>query len=195
MASAARSEWDTTAKARLDELEQVHVAAHGTNRGRRWGTDQLNRSMFLTLSAQFQTYCRDLHDEAVEVHVTNANARQEAVLRKLLTQGRKLDVGNPRTDALENDFSRLGFKLLPALRAKGVLTVKRLEQLDVLIDFRNLISHGQETSIQAYVASEDIAATLGSYRRHRSSLTGLVGTMDRVVSAELKSGLQIPAPW
>lgn len=88
----------------------------------------------------------------------NANRRQRAVLRRLLTHGRKLDVGNPRTDALENDFSRLGFKLLPALRVKGPLTDKRLEQLDALIDFRNLISHGQEASIQAYIARNDIAA-------------------------------------
>ncbi len=100
----------------------MHVAAHGTNSGRRWGTEQLNRSMFLTLVAQFQTYCRDLHDEAVEVHLAHGNVRQEAILRKLLTQGRRLDVGNPRTDALENDFSRLGFKLLSALRSRGQLT-------------------------------------------------------------------------
>lgn len=50
-------------------------------------------------------------------------------------------------EPLENDFSRLGFKLLPALRARGARTEKRLEQLDVLIDFRNLIGHGQETAI------------------------------------------------
>lgn len=43
MASLAKGEWDTTAKARLDELENVHSAAHGTNRGRRWGTEQINR--------------------------------------------------------------------------------------------------------------------------------------------------------
>lgn len=135
-------------EARLDELENVHVAAHGTNRGRRWGTEQLNRSMFITLVAQFQTNCRDLHDEAVELHVAAGNPRHEGVLRKLLTQGRKLDVGNPRADALENDFSRLGFKLLPALRAKGTRTIARLTRLDVLIEFQNLISHGREVSIR-----------------------------------------------
>lgn len=195
MTSLAKGEWDTTARSRLEELENVHVAAHGTNRGRRWGTEQLNRSMFLTLAAQFQTYCRDLHDEAVEVHVVNANPHQGAVLRKLLTQGRKLDVGNPRTDALENDFSRLGFKLLPALRAQGSRTAARLDRLDVLIDFRNLVSHGQEASIRAFLASHDIAATLGAFRRYRRSLNALVGTMDRAVSAELSAGLQITAPW
>lgn len=195
MVSVAKGEWDTTAKARLDELESVHVAAQGTNRGRRWGTEQLNRSMFLTLVAQFQTYCRDLHDEAVEVHVAHGNVRQGAILRMLLTQGRRLDVGNPRTDALENDFSRLGFKLLPALRSRGQLTTKRLEQLDVLIDFRNLISHGQEAAIHAFISANDIAATLGAFRRYRRSVTSLVSTMDRVVSDELRAGLQVPAPW
>lgn len=68
-------------------------------------------------------------------------------------------------------------------------------QLDVLIDFRNLITHGQEASIQAYVANNDITATLGAFRRYRRSLNALVGTMDRVVSDELSAGLQIAAPW
>jgi hypothetical protein len=62
MVSIAKGEWDTTAKARLDELEKIHRDARGGGPGRRWGTEQLNRSLFLVLVAQFQTYCRGLHD-------------------------------------------------------------------------------------------------------------------------------------
>ena len=151
--------------------------------------------MFLALVSQFQTYCRDLHDEAIDVHVGVAVAQQAAVLRKLLAQGRKLDTGNPRTDALENDFSRLGFKLLPALRAGRAHTDERLKMLDILIDFRNLVSHGQETKIAAHCAANSIAETLTSYRRYRSAISVLVGTMDEVVANQLASGLQIARPW
>jgi hypothetical protein len=104
-------------------------------------------------------------------------------------------VGNPRTDALENDFSRLGFKLLPALRARGVLTETRLGRLDVLVDFRNAISHGQEHSIAMMVATKGIEPTLTSFRTYRRSISALVSTMDHVVARELASGLHIASPW
>lgn len=117
MTSVAKGEWATTAKARLDELEAIHTRAHGAKRGRRWGTEQLNRSLFVVLVAQFQTYCRDLHDEAVDVYVGAANPHQEAILRKLVTQNRDLDRKNPRPGALGSDFARLGIELVPKLKA------------------------------------------------------------------------------
>ncbi len=109
MASQSLTAWRTTGLARLAELEAVHVQATGTTRGRRWGTAQLNRSLCVMLIAQFQGYCRGLHDEAVDVHVTAAVAGQQTMLRTLLTQGRKLDNQNPRRAALGSDFGRLGF--------------------------------------------------------------------------------------
>lgn len=101
MASIVESEWDTTGKFRLDELENVYVAAHVTNRGLRWGTDQLNRSMFLTLVAQFQTYCRDLHDQAVEVHVANGNPRLQ-ILPCLDSSRQRQQVLDPARSAPRN---------------------------------------------------------------------------------------------
>lgn len=195
MASAAKEEWVGAATARLDELERLHVSAFGTNRGRRWGTEQFNRSLFLALAAQFQTYCRDLHDEAVRVHVAHASIGQASMLQQLLTHRRRLDTGNPRTDALDQDFSRLGFRFLDGLRSDGSRTATQLTLVDTLIDFRNLVSHGQEGSIDAFVRTNDIAPTLKSYRKFRRAISALVGTMDRVVAAELETRLQIPAPW
>jgi hypothetical protein len=118
-----------------------------------------------------------------------------AVLQKLLTQGRRLDTGNPRSDALENDFGRLGFELLPALRTARGGMHRQLFRLNVLIDFRNLVSHGNEAALQNFVASNDIKPTLTSYKRYRRTVTTLVGTMDRVVAAQLASGLRVPRPW
>lgn len=116
MASAALIEWRTVGLARLRELEAVHAAATGTARGRRWGTEQLNRSLFLALMGQFQRYCRMLHDEASDVHVEQANPDQATLLRRFLTQDRKLDKGNPRPSALGSDFGSLGITLVPELK-------------------------------------------------------------------------------
>lgn len=181
--------------ARLDELEKVHAEATGTGRGRRWGTEQLNRSLLVALVAQFQNYCRDLHDEAVEVHVTCANPRQADFLRTLMTQGRKLDTQTPRTDHLGNDFAKIGFKFVEALKAVDAATQTRLQKLDLLVDFRNAIGHGNETKLQELSLGGRIGATKRSYRQYRSALNALAGTMDEVVAAKLSQLLGVAPPW
>lgn len=195
MTSIAKGEWDTTAQARLDELERVHADARGTGPGRRWGTEQLNRSLFVVLVAQFQMYSRNLHDEAIDVHVSVANPRQEDVVRRLLTQGRKLDVQNPQPAALGSDFGRLGFDLVPALKARGGDVEDALAKLELLVHFRNAVAHGNESELAGIVASGAIEATLTSYRQYRRVLNRLVDTMDEVVATELAAVLQIPPPW
>ena len=149
----------------------------------------------MALVAQFQTYCRDLHDAAIEVHVTAADANQADLLRALLTQGRKLDVQNPQPAALGSDFGRFGIQLIPALRAHDPAMADSLESLDRLVRFRNAVAHGNESELAGIVASGVIGTNLRSYRWYRRMLEGLVGSMDRVVGAELASRLQIPAPW
>jgi hypothetical protein len=180
---------------RLDELERIHVDARGAAPGRRWGTEQLNRSFFVTLVAQFQGYCRDLHDEAIDAHVRRANPRQGAMLRYVLATGRRLDFASPRPAALGSDFQRLGFDLVPALRAQGPRVTRHLHDLDVLVDFRNAISHGREGDITAWRASGGIRATLASYRRYRRVVGDLAATLDDVVGSQLGAVLGTAWPW
>lgn len=180
---------------RLRELESVHARATGLRRGRRWGTEQLNRSLFLLLVAQFQTYCRDLHDEAVAVHMARAAPAQVLLLGQLMSQGRTLDVGNPRRSALGTDFSRVGIPLIPDLTALGPGVVNDLDALDHLVDFRNAISHGNETQVQALIASGRIRATKRSYLEHRRAVDRLAGTVDSTVATGLAAVLGIGVPW
>ncbi len=91
MSSPSYTEWQREGLSRLDELERLHVDARGAGPGRRWGTEQFNRSLLVALVAQFQTYCRGLHDDAIDVHVSHNDAHQGDLLRTLMTQGRKLD--------------------------------------------------------------------------------------------------------
>ena len=195
MASAAFAEWRSVGLARLDELEQIHANATGTKPGRRWGTAQINRSLFVALVAQFQTYCRALHDEAVQVHVVNARPGQAKVLRTLLQQGRKLEAQTPRASALGSDFGRLGFGFTAAVKAARSGAAAELELLDVLVDFRNAIGHGNETEIAALVVEGRITATKKVYRRYRRAVERLARTMDMVVAGKLRDLLRIPAPW
>lgn len=116
MPSKALMEWQSTGLPRLDELEKIHTKATGPKPGRRWETTQLNRSLFVALVAQFQTYCRGLHDEAVDIHLAEANGHQAELLRTLMTGGRQLDTRTPRTDHLGADFSKLGFKIVEVVR-------------------------------------------------------------------------------
>lgn len=195
MASLALRNWTGTCLPRLDELEQIHQDATGTKPGRRWGTNQLNRSLFVALMAQFQVFCRDLHDEAVAIHVRHANPSQAAVLRTLLTQGRKLETGNPRTDTLGGDFGRLGFRIIEAVRAVDQRASDDLDRLDLLADFRNAVVHGNETEIEAWSSAGEISATKTVYLRHRRSMERLAGTLDAVVGEKMADELGLAAPW
>ncbi len=72
------------------------------------------------LVAEFQSFSRALHDEAVDLHVAAAVVGQQSMLRTLLTQGRKLDSQNPRRAAIGSDFGRLGFSFIDELKAAQV---------------------------------------------------------------------------
>ena len=195
MESAALTRWRTGGLARLAELEGVHANLVGSGAGRKWGTSQLNRSLFLALVAQFQSYCRDLHDEAARVHVEAAIPGQKQTLHLLIRQGRRLDTHNPRRSVLGHDFGRLGFSLLEDLKATGPDTIKRLERLDTLVDYRNAIGHGDEPRIATLEASGIVKATKKSYTEHRRSLEALAGTIDATVAAGLARVLGTVAPW
>ena len=191
----ALTDWRGRGLARLVELEAVHAQATGSGRGRRWGTTQLNRSLFVSLVAQLQGYCRGLHDEAVEVHIAAAVPGQRRLLRTLLTQGRALDTRTPRKATLGADFGRLGFSFIDDLKRQGTKTSARLDLLEDLIDFRNAIGHGDETKISDVEARGTIASTKGSYQKHRRALDALAGTMDTVVATQLAALLGTNTPW
>ncbi len=195
MASVALVNWKGAGLKRLRELEKVHTQVAGGTPGRKWGTDQLNRSLMVALVAQFQTYCRELHDEAVAVHVLQARAEQRQLLEQLLMSGRKLNTHTPRTDTLGSDFGRLGFDFMTAVKAVGAVPEAALKSLDLLVDLRNAIGHGNEVKILQLARVGPIKATKRSYTEYRGIIDGLVGTIDTVVAAKLAALLNIAPPW
>jgi hypothetical protein len=49
----------------LDSLEAVHERVTEKRRGRQYATEHLNLALFVRLAAEFQGFCRDLHEDAV----------------------------------------------------------------------------------------------------------------------------------
>lgn len=195
MSSSALARWRGSGLARLAELEAVHANLTGSGSGRRWGTTQLNRSLFLALVAQFQSFCRDLHDDAVAVYVAEANAHRRDNVKALLVQGRRLDTHNPRRSTLGHDFVRLGLTMITDLKAEGPATERQLDALDRIVDYRNAIGHGDDAKIPVIEAGGEIKATKRSYQQHRQALDALAGTMDDVVAEQLARSLGISRPW
>ena len=195
MSSSARDFWDTKSTERLGELETIHQRIRGLGRGRRWYTTELNRSLFVALVAQFQSYCRNLHDEAVSVYLSEADPRTVPVLRAHMTKQRQLDTKNPRGGALGSDFAKVGLDLYPALKASGAWVKEDLKRLEVLVDFRNAVSHGKESEIAKLTAGGEIRATLAVLPQYRKTVERLVIKMDIVVAQELSNLLEIQSPW
>ena len=58
--------WNVERSDALDEIENAHAMVGGTERGRRYATQQINYSYAALLSGQFQAFCRDLYSECVD---------------------------------------------------------------------------------------------------------------------------------
>src|SRR5581483_11432381 len=92
--SNALVEWRGGRAAALDEIEAAHAHIGGTDRGRRYATQQVNRAYVVLLSAEFQGFCRDLHSECADLFVSPvADPDLRAMLRDNLLFGRKIDRG------------------------------------------------------------------------------------------------------
>jgi hypothetical protein len=104
----------------------------------------------------------------------------------VVSQGRRLDTQTPRTSVLTNDFTRVGLNVVRLLKAEGAATETALRLLDVAVDFRNAIVHGNETQVAEAAVTGQIEATLTSYRRYRGVITGLASTKDHVAANEAR---------
>lgn len=182
MASAAFLWWQTAASVDLDEVELAHAAVGGTGRGRRYATGQLNNAYAVLLSSQFQRFCRDLHTEAAGHLSAMVPVAVQVTFLYRLTEGRKLDTGNPNPGNIGSDFDRLGVNFWQD--ATWSTTPNRfrrigLEQLNV---WRNAIAH-QDFNKPACGGRRVV--TLAEVRRWRGACTGLAREFDGVVGRHL----------
>lgn len=198
MSSMALERWRGERGAVLDELQQAHHAVGGHERGRRTQTQSINEALLLRLAAEFQGFCRELHAEGVEAFRTRlavSNAAVATVVSGVLSRNLKLDRGNAGPGELGEDFLRFGLDLWPALRAADSRTAQRHGALDGLMFARNAVVHA-DTKKLADLERQGVKLNLEMFRRGRSKLNALAGTMDRVVGRHIGQLFdEPPARW
>jgi hypothetical protein len=184
MVSAALASWSSSRAGRLDNLLGAHVVIAGSAPGRGWATEELNHALVLRLASEFQGFCRDLHNEAVEGLVRSV-APTDVGLQRVLAfpylATRKLDRGNAEPGGLGHDFGLLGMRLWPELRTRyPVRGEDWRSRLAYLNEARNGIAHDDASKVES-VRAAGWPLTVRSIRRWRQGLDGLATGMDHVV--------------
>lgn len=141
MASHSLIRWNRERADACDEIQNAHTMVGGTERGRRYATQQINFAYAALLSGHFQGFCRDLHSECVDHIVAILPAQLRGFLRVELVWNRSLGKGNPHPGAVGADFNRLGIDFWTEVYALDARNQRRREQLQELVDWRNAIAH------------------------------------------------------
>lgn len=193
MPSTSYGQWRTVRAAALDEIARAHAAVGGTERGRRYTTQQINRAYTMLLASQFQGFCRDLHTECV-IHILAVLAPSPALRNLLwseLTRRRQLDRGNAQPSSVGADFGRLDMDLWNELEVHDPASLQWKADLDTLNEWRNAIAHQNFTSPRL---GGIINLRLDRVKRWRASCGRLARAMDEVVGRHLH-GLTGTSPW
>ena len=192
MSSIAYRHWRTTRARALDEIAQAHAAVGGTERGRRYATQQINRAYAVLLASEFQGYCRDLHTECVEHFAAIVSpVALRSVTREEFVWNRQLDRGNANSDTLGADFGRLGIEFWVELVRFDARCTAWKRQLDELNVWRNAIAHQDFDSTRL---GGTTMLRLEQVRRWRSACRGLARVFDQMLCLDLLTRTGI-SPW
>ncbi len=191
MPSNSLLRWSGERTAALNEIEAAHAEVGGTERGRRYATQQINRVYAVLLSSEFQGFGRDLYSECVDHVIASAPAHLQALVRTQFLWGQPFSRGNPQAGAIGSDFGRLGLPFWEDVYAVHAHNRRRRELLDELMVWRNAIAHND---FDPAVFGPDPILHLPQVRRWRSALNGLCSGFDRVLRSHL-TGILGAAPW
>jgi hypothetical protein len=186
--------WRITGADEINELMEAHRAVGGSGPGRRTATRQINHALIVQLAAQFQRYCRDLHDECAGAMVAAAPAEYQPALSLALLSGRKLDSQSAQPASLGSDFGRFGFDFWSAVYALGAAYRIRRARLDQVAIWRNAIAHQDFRRPARDAATAGSRADLPTIRSWRTALDQLAGGVDRVMHREL-TRITGAEPW
>jgi hypothetical protein len=193
MPSISYRQWRTLRSRALDEIAGAHVAVGGSERGRRFATQQINRAYAVLLASQFQGFCRDLHSECVD-HLLRVLAPPSSLLQILaadLTRGRHLDRGNAQSSSLGADFGRFSMSFWADMLGFKPSAAGWRRDLELLNEWRNAIVHEDFTSRSL---SGIMILRLITVRRWRASCARLAHAMDEVMRRHMLLITAAP-PW
>jgi hypothetical protein len=191
MSSQSLAKWLNERAVALDEMESAHALIGGTERGRRYATQQINFSYVALLSAHFQGFCRDLHSECVDRIVAMTPVQVQGFLRVEFNWNRSLGKGNAHPGAIGSDFNRLGVDFWSGVYALDSRNERRREMLQELIDWRNAIAH---QDFDRVAPGGSPVLHLGKVRGWRSALNVLARHFDQAMYNYLKALLR-GDPW
>lgn len=191
MPSHSLIRWNGERADALDEIENAHAIVGGTERGRRFATQQINYAYAALLSSHFQGFCRDLHSECTDLLVANIPVQFKALLRTEFKWSRSLDRGNPHPGAIGSDFNRVGVDIWEKAYAVDARNERRRELLQELIDWRNAIAH---QDFEPVAPGSIPTLHLAQVRAWRSSLNVLARSFDQTMYNYLE-GVVGTAPW
>lgn len=196
MPSPALERWQTERMDALGSLVDVHGKVTGNRRGRQRATEHLNLACFVSLDAEFQAFCRDLHDDAaseIASSLAPGNGPQIPVVLNALVRARKLDTGNAGPGTLGNDFAILGMTLwsdiyahYPASGSKWNVVLQSLNTV------RNGVAHSDAAKLEE--ARRVNPLTLATFKRWKSTVNVAASGIDTVVEAYLTQ-LTGRHPW
>jgi hypothetical protein len=193
MPSTAFRDWRTARAATLNGIEDAHRALRGRKSVRRVLTQQLTQFYAVTLSSQFQAFCRDLHTECARLLVVSVTgADLKTALYDNAVYGRKIDVGNPNPGNIGTDFNRFGLLFWPAVDLDHPRNPRRKALLDELNAWRNAIAH--ESYTPSMLKGGRVVLPLSRVRRWRKACDGLARSFDNVLRRQLLR-LTGVAPW
>lgn len=191
MPSNSLLRWNGERVDALDEIENAHVMVGGSERGRRYATQQINYSYAALLSSHFQGFCRDLHSECVDQVVAIVPAHVQQSVRAAFLRNRSLTRGNPHPGAIGSDFDRLGVHLWTEVYALSAKNERRRDLLQELIDWRNAIAH---QDFDPVAPGGHPTLHLAKVRAWRSAVNALAHHFDQAMYNYLQRLLGA-APW
>jgi len=192
MPSDALVAWQTERMPRLQKVEAdcLHLEAlHVADANR---VQEFIRSYTILLSAEFQGFCRDLHDECAEKFVESINPMAlQAVLRSQCRYGRKLDTSNPNPGNLGADFNRYQFEFWTVVLAGDPGNATRRDRLERLFVWRNSIAHHDYDPAKL---GGTTSLTIAQVRDWQTDCDALAIAFDREVRNQLQVTTGV-SPW
>ena len=193
MPSSALVGWRGDRAGRLDELEAAHQSIGGTNRGRRFATQQLNRAYAVLLAGQFQGFCTTLYALSVDAILVSVPQQVRNLVAVNLNHGLMLHKGNAGPGNIGADFKRLGIELWPSLYAQHERNRTRNRHLQTLNDWRNAIVYDDFSSSQ-FPRGSKTQLRLGVVKTWRSACNQIATDMDDCMRHYLQTVLGT-SPW
>ncbi len=191
MPSLSLTDWRTTRKAVLDEIEWARRRIGRPRPGRTYATHQINQAYAVLLAAHFQGYCRELHSEC-SGHFVQVIPRDsiKVACRNNLVRDRKLDRGNANAGAIGDDFNRFGLTFwseVQILNPQNLAWQNRLEELNRM---RNEIAHQDYKDAKL----ETVTLRFKVVRDYRRACDQLAAAFDEVMRQHLESVVGT-VPW